>query len=1031
MTTPPDDRSPNVNQPRRTPRNEDALRELLGLAQQSLHSAHTIVVMPDQHGQSSIIGDEDLKLTDICRERLVAAIEGVDITFDTEADSSIVVTDELIFDGDEPRIRWIAAGLRFGGALVACAPEPWEPDARDHAILLGFARLISQQQSGGPAPESGAGNARLRDLIAESARDGIIGIDADGRCRYINQTGAGLVGADPDDIISMPVSRLFDLPDSSSSQELLAFTNNESSEYLEVTLRRPDGAELPVDLTVVPNIESSGQINGAVIRFADLRDQKAAAAAAEHSEARHRAFLEMTLDSVVTIDQTGAILEFNRAAEQTFRCREADVQGENITDTLISPSWHEWWRSSFAAFSRNGDGPLNGRRVEVTATRMDGSTFPADFTLTRIPMQEGWVYTLYIHELTDEKWNERRRSTRYTVTHILAETETPTDALPEVLAAICQGLEWDWAACWSRQPGSNQMRLDLTWQSAMTDARTLEIISRENGFDPEYGFLGRVWTRQSADWIEDLREFSDYRRAEPAISCGFRTISAMPIIGRTEVIGVIELHSRQHRERDPEMLRMFDSLGSQIGQFIERKQVEEERVQILAREQTARTEAEAAERRLAFLAEASAQLSASLDYEVTLSNVARLAVPRLSDYCAIDVMDDDNQIRSLELADVDPEKKAIGRKMHEDHPVDPESNHPVAQVLRSGRPILFSSVDEDVLKLFAEDDEGYLQALRQIGIDSAMYVPLVARGRTIGVVSFVASESGQRYGPSDLALAQELTRRAAMAIDNARLYREAQEAVRMREEFLSIASHELKTPLTTVKGYGQILGRLLRRPLVDTDRLVRLADQLQEQLSRFETLIADLLDVSRIQQRGLELRPEPTDLVALVRTVVSRFEYPAEPEPRHTLTVSAPEQLHGVWDPDRLDQVLTNLISNAVKYSPDGGTITIAIQLHDDDQVEFSVSDQGIGIPEAEQGQLFRPFARSETVQRAISGVGLGLYISQQIVTRHGGMIWLESAPGVGSRFAVLLPREYTTAAGGGDSGTGASAPSPDPENSQ
>jgi signal transduction histidine kinase len=387
--------------------------------------------------------------------------------------------------------------------------------------------------------------------------------------------------------------------------------------------------------------------------------------------------------------------------------------------------------------------------------------------------------------------------------------------------------------------------------------------------------------------------------------------------------------------------------------------------------------------------------------------VAHLAVPTLSDYCAIDVLDDDNRIRSLEISDIDPEKEAAGRKMQEDHPVDPESNHPVAQVMRSGRPILFSDVDDDVLRLFAEDDEEYLQGLRDIGIDSAMYVPLIARGRTIGVISFVASESGQRYGPSDLALAQELTRRAALAIDNARLYREAQDAVRTREEFLSIASHELKTPLTTVKGYGQILGRLLRRPTIDTKRLIRLADQLQDQLARFEILIADLLDVSRIQQRGLELRPEPADLVALVRTVLNRFEYPAEPQVQHVFTIRGPERLEGVWDPDRLDQVLTNLISNAVKYSPDGGEILITIEMREGDQVELAVHDQGIGIPEDEQGELFRPFARSETVQRAISGVGLGLYISQQIIGRHGGRIWLESEPGTGSRFAVLMPRDY------------------------
>jgi PAS domain S-box-containing protein len=1019
MSTPSDDQHSSARQTQNPSTGDDALRELLQLARQSMDGPHTMLVMPvsGSSSETRIIGAEDLEFSDVCLERLLAAIEGADIQFDAAANLYPVITDELSFEPDELRIRWAAAGLRDGGALIACAPEPWEPTTKDHAILVGFARLISQHQTQEAASTE---TPHLRNLIAESARDGIIGIDSEGRCRYVNHAAAELLGVDARTIIDTPAAELFQTSAGEDPVDLHAFSSRDPVDYRNAAIQQPDGSSVPVDLTVVPNVEPDGQINGAVVRFSDLRAQMAAKAAAEHSEARHQAFLEMTLDSVVTIDRSGRVLEFNVAAEQTFRCSAEDVIGRRFSESLISPAWRQWWESAFISFSDHGVGPLKGRRVHITARRMDGSQFPADFTLTRIPLDDSWVYTLYIHDLTVEKANERRRTTRYAVTHILSETETPQDALPSVLETMCRGLEWDWAACWFRQPGSSMMELHLTWQAKNVDARALERVSSENGFDPGYGFLGEIWRRQSADWIEDLSsDARGYRRADVALSCGFHSLIAMPIIGRSEVIGVLEFHRRQRRERDSEMLRMLDSMGSQIGQFIERKQVEEERVQILAREQAARAEAEAAERRLAFLAEASAQLSSSLDYEVTLSNVARLAVPRLSDYCAIDVLNEENQITSLELADVNPEKEKIGRKMHEDHPVDPDSNHPVAQVMRSGRPILYSDVDEDVLKLFAEEDEDYLQDLHDIGIDSAMYVPLIARGRTIGVISFVASESGQRYGPSDLALAQELTRRAAMAIDNARLYREAQEAVRVREEFLSIASHELKTPLTTVKGYSQILGRLLRRPAVDTERLVRLADQLQDQLSRFETLIADLLDVSRIQQRGLELRPEPTDLVTLIRTVLSRFEYPADPEPQHIFAVHAPERLDGVWDPDRLDQVLTNLISNAIKYSPEGGVVSIAVALLEEDQVEFSVTDQGIGIPETEQPQLFRPFARSETVQRAISGVGLGLYISQQIVTRHGGTITLDSTPGVGSRFTVWLPRDYPAHVGDLDNGAG------------
>jgi PAS domain S-box-containing protein len=1026
MSTPPDNQTKSANPGFPDDHDASSLIRLLDLAQQSLGElSQTFLVIPGQDGESHVLGDEHLELSDICRERLTGAIEGADISIDPETGRSTIISDVLIVEEEGARIRWIATTLERGGALVACASEPWEPSEREHAILLGFAQIFDQHLAQDQRAQR-SGGTDLGNLIVESARDGIVGIDADGRCRFINQTGARILGTDPDDVIGMPITELFELTDQGSTLDIHAIEDGQTSEYADVMLHCPDGTELPVDLTIVPSIESGGDVAGAVIQFADLREQKAAVAAVEQSEARHQAFLAMTLDSIVTIDGDGTILEFNLAAERTFRCASTDVVGKSITDTLVSPEWRDWWEVSFHSFADHGGGPLNSRRVQVTSQRADGSQFPADFTLTRIPTQNGWVYTLYIHDLTEEKGNERRRSTRYVVTHILAETESPMNALPEVLAAIGEGLNWYWGALWQRNPGSSQMQLELTWQREGVESQELAIASQGFRVDPATGFLGYIWTNRSADWIDEIGESDLYLRTEAAVSCGFRSLAAMPIIGRTEVIGILEFYSQSRREYDPEMIRMFDSLGSQIGQFIERKRIEEERVQILAREQSARTEAEAAERRLAFLAEASAQLSTSLEYEVTLSNVARLAVPRLADYCAIDMIDDDNQIRSLEIADIDPGKEEIGRRMHEEHPVDPDSNHPVAQVLRSGRPILFTDVDDEILRLFAENDDEYLQELRDIGIDSSMYVPLIARGRTIGVISFVTSESGHRYGPSDLALAQELTRRAAMAIDNARLYREAQEAVRIREEFLSIASHELKTPLTTVKGYSQILGRLLRRPTVDTSRLTRLADQLQDQLSRFETLIADLLDVSRIQQRGLELRPEPTDLVELTRMVISRFEYPAEPEQQHSFTIDAPEKLHGIWDPDRLDQVLTNLLSNAVKYSPDGGDIQISIGMQTDDYVELTVSDQGIGIPEEEQGQLFRPFARSETVQRAISGVGLGLYISQQIVTRHGGIIWVESKPGIGSSFVMHIPRDFNSVGEGSDNYEAADTPEQD-----
>jgi signal transduction histidine kinase len=272
----------------------------------------------------------------------------------------------------------------------------------------------------------------------------------------------------------------------------------------------------------------------------------------------------------------------------------------------------------------------------------------------------------------------------------------------------------------------------------------------------------------------------------------------------------------------------------------------------------------------------------------------------------------------------------------------------------------------------------------------------------LGAISFGATGGSRRYGPDDLALAEELARRAAAAIDNARLYASAQAAIGLREEFLGVAAHELRTPLTTLKGYAQLLARLLGRPELDRARLAEAHAALARQLGRLERLVVDLLDVARIQRGELALRPEPMDLVDLARQVLARFELAPERSPNHRLTLEATEAVAGRWDADRLDQALTNLVSNALKYSPDGGEVRVCVARRDG-VAELRVCDEGLGIAPEEQAGLFRPYARGQAA-RGVEGTGLGLYVASQVVARHGGTIAVESAPGAGSVFTIRLP---------------------------
>ena len=257
---------------------------------------------------------------------------------------------------------------------------------------------------------------------------------------------------------------------------------------------------------------------------------------------------------------------------------------------------------------------------------------------------------------------------------------------------------------------------------------------------------------------------------------------------------------------------------------------------------------------------------------------------------------------------------------------------------------------------------------------------------------------------NDITERKRVEDESARLLDRERAAREAAvTTARMREEFLAVASHELKTPLTSMKVAAQLLARQLRSGETVSDRVETLATHLLGETNRLDALVADLLDASQVQQGRLKLRREPVDLAALAKAVLERWTDAPERTDRHRLELDVSEPVPGMIDPVRMDRVLTNLISNAIKYSPDGGTIRVSVS-RGGDQAQLVVSDEGIGIPDDARSQLFAPFTRGGQESGRIAGIGLGLYISDQIVAQHGGTITVESASGEGSRFQVLVP---------------------------
>jgi PAS domain S-box-containing protein len=401
-----------------------------------------------------------------------------------------------------------------------------------------------------------------------------------------------------------------------------------------------------------------------------------------------------------------------------------------------------------------------------------------------------------------------------------------------------------------------------------------------------------------------------------------------------------------------------------------------------------------------FLAEASAELASSLDFEATLQRVARLALPALGDWCTVYMVAEDREIRRVAVAYTDGEKARLAEALrrYPPSPVSPRSS--VAEAMRTRQSILTARIPETYVESIAQDPE-HLEIMRRLAFRSSMTVPLQARGDVLGALAFFSSDPDRRYDATDLALAEDLARRAGLALDNARLYSEAQRAIRARDEFLSVAAHELKTPLTTMLGYAQMLirymqpGSALDQPIVERALLA-----IEQQSERLTRLVSRLLDIARIEGGRLRVEPAVADLVPLVTGVVETIRATAQ---NRTLVAQVPDRLVGMVDALRFEQVLTNLLDNAVKFSPPGTEIVVELAETAVGMARLTVTDRGPGIPAEHRDRIFDRFYQAHSGTFA-AGMGLGLYISRQIVEQHGGSIRAEQPPKGGARFVVMLP---------------------------
>jgi signal transduction histidine kinase len=562
---------------------------------------------------------------------------------------------------------------------------------------------------------------------------------------------------------------------------------------------------------------------------------------------------------------------------------------------------------------------------------------------------------------------------------------TLADVLQAVGALAGRLLPADAHALWHFEASRRCWR--IAWRSNLSDNFVDEVT------------VGADMARQSERFtaplaVSDVTSDPAVRhRLESYAAEGIRSLLAVPLHLGSDHHGSIVAYYRRpatFTETDVRIATAFANIASAALTV----------TRLFEAQSQSRKAAEIAEQRARFLASAAAALVSSLDYEATLRTVARLAVPEVADWCAVDLVDADGGLRRVAIAHVDPEKVRLATLIDERYPEDAAADYGRAHVIRTATPVLVPSITPEMLAEGAQNRE-HLEMLRTLAPHAYMCVPMVVHGRAIGALTFVAAESRREYGDADLRFVQDLAWRAALAVENARAYDEARRANRLKDEFLATLSHELRTPLNAILGYT----RMLHRGAVAPERQANALEVLERNAMALSQIVEDVLDVSRIVSGKLRLNVEAVDIHAVVRDALATITPAADARGVRLQTTVETDATRVAGDPDRLRQVMWNLLSNAVKFTPHGGSVEVRVATIDS-HVEVSVRDTGIGIAPDFLPHVFERFRQADSrFTRQHSGLGLGLAITRHLVELHGGAITAASdGEKQGSIFQVRLP---------------------------
>lgn len=914
----------------------------------------------------------------------------------------------------------------------------------DDSMVIGAAAGGTQTQQ--------AADAYLARIVHGSG-GGILGVDGDGTIRSWNAAAERMFGYTPAEAVGRPLALLVPPGHAAEQRALMSRLQLGHEASLETVCITKDGRAVHVRLDAAPVLDATGRLMIIAVTFNHITDRRRA----DDAKAFLASIVESSEDSIMSVNLDLAITSWNKAAERLYGYPAEDVLGKPLTMLTLPDDLHDVLQHIDTV--RHS---MDVKTFDSVRVHKNGQSIELSVVLSPVKNAVGQVIgvSTIARDITEHNRTEAA----------LRESETELRSLMESIPQIVwvtrpDGWHVHFNQRWLDYTGltleaslghgwippfhpDDRARAAKRWQEATQSGEAYEIEYRLRRADGIYHWmLGRALPLRNATgaivkWFGTCTDIHDLKQAEAVLresEARYRTLfenfpngsvflfdqdlrytvasgvglaasglSPDMFEGKT----IWEIFPPEVARRDEPILR-----AALLGEttrvevpfgastfLVHTLPVKDERDHIVGGMVMTQdiTERKRAEEHLRFLAEASAILGASLDSDTTLQNMARLAVPLLGDMCLVYIVNSEGMIQQRAAVHVDPAWEEQPRGQPDDCLIDPAGPHAVARALRSGQPVSHTTATNR-----SQQDTEARWSTDAFIPQAHVIMPLAAHGQVLGAIVFGWSDPDRSYTVGELQLAGELTRRASQAVEQSRLFHEAQAALGTRDEFLSIAAHELKTPLTSIRGYADILlrGSARGQPAVRSDREQRMLRVIAEQTERLEHQINTLLDLSQIGSNRLSLELRLLDVCRFVDRIVDDIQPTLG---RHQVLCScetSPLIIRG--DAGRLEQVMQNLLQNAIKYSPEGGTITVHVARREP-EVAIAVADQGIGIPLEAQANLFERFYRApNAASQGIRGLGIGLAVVIDIVARHGGRVEVTSVEGQGSTFTVLLPEDH------------------------